>query len=88
MPSSKEVSLAVEVPAGEIAVISYYDKNDNLKMDTNWIGYPEEGAAASNGARGGRWAGPSERREGGGGGGPPCSEPGPEHVEPVNHVIT
>ena len=58
VPSSKEVSLAVEVPAGEIAVMSYHDKNDNLKMDTNWIGYPEEGAAASNGARGGPLGGP------------------------------
>ena len=42
----------------EIAVMSYHDKNDNLKMDTNWIGYPEEGAAASNGARGGPLGGP------------------------------
>ena len=73
MPSSKEVSLAVEVPAGEIAVMSYHDKNDNLKMDTNWIGYRRRARPRQRRARRPAERAQVERRQGRGGGGAPVS---------------
>lgn len=39
------------VPAGAYAVGCYHDENSNHKFDTNWIGYPIEGYALSNGIR-------------------------------------
>ena len=43
---------AVEVvfknlPSGEIAVAIFHDKNDNNKLDTNFLGIPKEGFAFS-----------------------------------------
>ena len=48
-----EVLATLEVPAGELAVLLLHDTNGNLEMDYTWYGYPEEGAAATNGAVGG-----------------------------------
>ncbi len=40
------------LPPGTYAAICIHDENGNGKLDTNWIGYPTEGAVASNHARG------------------------------------
>ena len=37
---------------GEYAVSSFYDKNDNGKLDTNFLGIPKEPTAMSNNAKG------------------------------------
>jgi uncharacterized protein (DUF2141 family) len=37
-----------DVPAGVIAVSAFHDQNGNGKFDTNFIGLPLEGTAASN----------------------------------------
>ena len=36
------------VPPGEYAVVCYHDKNNNNKMDFNFLGIPKEGFGASN----------------------------------------
>jgi uncharacterized protein (DUF2141 family) len=41
-----------DLPPGTYAVVAFHDENDNGKLDTNWIGMPKEGIAASNNARG------------------------------------
>ena len=51
--ANNEVLATLEVPAGELAVLLLHDTNGNLEMDYTWYGYPEEGAAATNGAVGG-----------------------------------
>ena len=40
------------LPFEEYAVSAYHDENANEELDTNWIGIPKEGTAASNNARG------------------------------------
>lgn len=50
-----------DLPRGEYAVAIYHDENGNNKMDTNWIGIPTEGTAASNDAQGN--FGPPEYRD-------------------------
>ncbi len=40
------------VADGTYAVAAFHDENDNGKLDSNFIGIPKEGTAASNGARG------------------------------------
>lgn len=42
------------LPTGTYAAIAYHDENNNGKLDTSWIGAPEEATGASNGARGRR----------------------------------
>lgn len=37
---------------GTYAISSFYDKNDNGKMDTNFLGIPKEPIACSNNAKG------------------------------------
>lgn len=44
-----KVSTTFELPVGEYAVAVYHDSNDNGKMDTNFIGIPEEPSGMSNG---------------------------------------
>ncbi len=39
------------LPPGRYAVGAYHDENDNGRLDTNFIGYPAEGYALSNGIR-------------------------------------
>ncbi len=36
------------VPYGEYAISLLHDKNENGKMDTNFVGYPQEGYGISN----------------------------------------
>lgn len=40
------------VTAGQYAVNVIHDKNNNSKLDTNWMGIPTEGWGCSNDARG------------------------------------
>lgn len=40
------------VPKGTYAGALFHDKNNNRKIDTNWIGIPKEGVAATNNAEG------------------------------------
>jgi len=40
------------LPFGEYAVSTFHDENENEELDTNWIGIPKEGTAASNNAKG------------------------------------
>ncbi|MEM8908533.1 MAG: DUF2141 domain-containing protein [Bacteroidota bacterium] len=37
-----------QIPQGTYAVAAFWDKNDNGKIDTNFIGMPKEPVAASN----------------------------------------
>ena len=47
------------VPHGNRAFLVLHDENGNSKLNTNWIGMPTEGLAASRGAKGGPFGGPS-----------------------------
>lgn len=40
-----------DLPPGRYAVGAYHDENSNHRLDTNFIGYPVEGYALSNGIR-------------------------------------
>lgn len=44
-----KISTTFELPVGEYAVAVYHDNNDNGKMDTNFIGIPNEPSGMSNG---------------------------------------
>lgn len=48
----KAVCVFSEVKPGTYAVSAYHDSNGNGELDTNWIGIPKEGTAASNDAKG------------------------------------
>lgn len=39
------------VPGGMWAVLAYHDENGNKKLDTNFVGIPNEGYGFSNGAK-------------------------------------
>ena len=43
----------LDLPPGFYAVAAAHDENDNQKLDTNFIGIPREGVAASRDAKGG-----------------------------------
>lgn len=49
--SLEPITVAFEVPPGRYAIGAYHDENANGKLDTNFIGYPIEGYALSNGIR-------------------------------------
>jgi uncharacterized protein (DUF2141 family) len=49
--SLEPITVTFEAPAGRYAVGAYHDENGNGKLDTNFIGYPVEGYALSNGIR-------------------------------------
>lgn len=40
------------LPPGSYAISAVHDENNNQKVDTNWIGIPREGVAASRDAKG------------------------------------
>jgi uncharacterized protein (DUF2141 family) len=40
-----------DLTPGIYAVGAYHDENSNGRLDTDWIGYPKEGYALSNGVR-------------------------------------
>jgi uncharacterized protein (DUF2141 family) len=46
----KEPIVFKDLPYGEYAVVFLHDENDNGKMDTNFVGIPQEGYGASNNA--------------------------------------
>ena len=51
--SGKSYQLVINnVAAGQYAVNVFHDKNNNNKLDTNWLGIPTEGWGCSNDARG------------------------------------
>lgn len=51
--SGKEVTLTFEdVGAGDYAISTFHDENDNSKLDTNFLGIPNEPYGFSNDARG------------------------------------
>jgi uncharacterized protein (DUF2141 family) len=41
-----------DLPFGEYAISAYHDEDKNEELNTNWIGIPKEGTAASNNAKG------------------------------------
>lgn len=41
-----------DIPYGEYAVKVFHDENDDIKVNTNWIGIPTEGIGVSNNAIG------------------------------------
>jgi uncharacterized protein (DUF2141 family) len=49
--SGKQVQIVFDVPYGEYAFSLLHDENGNGKMDTNMLGIPKEGYAASNNAK-------------------------------------
>ena len=49
--SLEPITVAFDAPPGLYAVGAYHDENGNGKLDTNFIGYPVEGYALSNGIR-------------------------------------
>jgi len=50
--NGKAVAKIKALKKGEYAVSSFYDKNGNGKMDTNFLGIPKEPIAMSNNAKG------------------------------------
>ena len=46
------VATDLSLPPGEYALSVFYDKNDNGKLDSNFMGIPKEPVALSNNARG------------------------------------
>ncbi|MEP6390977.1 MAG: MipA/OmpV family protein [Halioglobus sp.] len=44
----RDTYLLEDIPAGEYALMVYYDENDNLKIDKNFIGIPTEPLGFSN----------------------------------------
>jgi uncharacterized protein (DUF2141 family) len=49
--SLEPITVVFDVAPGLYAVGAYHDENANGKLDTNFIGYPIEGYAMSNGVR-------------------------------------
>ncbi len=45
------VTVQIELAAGDFALSIFYDRNDNGKLDTNFLGIPREPVAVSNNAR-------------------------------------
>lgn len=51
--SAKEVTVVIEnVKAGDYAISTFHDENDNEKLDTNFVGIPNEPYGFSNNAKG------------------------------------
>jgi uncharacterized protein (DUF2141 family) len=42
------VVIVHDVPPGIYAVVAWHDRNDNGKVDQNWLGIPQEGVGFSN----------------------------------------
>ena len=42
----------INVPPATYAMATFHDANNNGKLDTNWMGIPNEGVCASNSAKG------------------------------------
>lgn len=51
--TDRKVTLHLEgIPAGSYAIAILHDENDDLRMNTNWIGIPKEGYGFSNNVMG------------------------------------
>lgn len=50
--NGKAQGIFKELNKGTYAISAFYDKNDNGKMDTNFLGIPKEPIACSNNAKG------------------------------------
>ncbi len=50
--NGKALGIFKQLKKGTYAISSFYDKNDNGKMDTNFLGIPKEPIACSNNAKG------------------------------------
>ena len=50
--NGKARAIIEDLPLGEYAVSSFYDKNNNGKLDTNFLSIPKEPIAVSNNAKG------------------------------------
>ena len=50
--NGKATATFEDVAAGTYAISSFYDKNGNGKLDTNFLGIPKEPTAMSNNAKG------------------------------------
>lgn len=50
--ASGSVQLVFDVPAGEYAIASFWDENDNGELDTRIFGIPKERVGMSNNAKG------------------------------------
>ncbi len=50
--NGKATAIFEDIAAGTYAVSSFYDKNGNGKLDTNFLGIPKEPTAMSNNAKG------------------------------------
>ncbi|GAA3775957.1 DUF2141 domain-containing protein [Flavobacterium ginsengiterrae] len=50
--NSEAVVTFTNLPAGEYAISTYHDENNNGKLDKNMMGIPSEDYAASNNAKG------------------------------------
>ncbi len=48
----KSVAVFKDLPVGEYAVTIFHDENNNGKLDTNFMGIPNEDYGASNNAKG------------------------------------
>jgi uncharacterized protein (DUF2141 family) len=48
----RAVAVFEDVPHGEYAIKVFHDENSNQKLDTNFVGYPQEGFGFSNDAMG------------------------------------
>lgn len=48
----KATAVFNNIEKGVYAISAFHDKNDNKKMDTNFMGIPKEPTGCSNGARG------------------------------------
>ncbi len=48
----KAIAIFKNIPEGIYAISAYYDKNNNQKLDTNFLGIPKESTGCSNGAVG------------------------------------
>ena len=49
--SESNLKVTIELPQGDYAVAVYQDKNQNQRLDTNFLGIPQEPYAFSNNAR-------------------------------------
>ncbi len=49
---NKSCTAEFDLPAGTYAVSVHHDENNDRKVNTNWIGIPNEGLGVSNDAKG------------------------------------
>lgn len=56
--NKNKMSWTLQLPVGEYAIMALDDEDKDNKMDTNFIGLPQEGVGSSNGASGGPFGGP------------------------------